>query len=147
MDVAPAATATPAPTGTFTPPAPVDMAVKGSIVKVKAPQRLGKKVRVVVRTSAAEAVTATAGGMIKIAGSKKAITLRTTTSTTTGSGDVATLKMRVGKKAKKVRRAVQRYRDASAQDKKKFRVKARISVLIADEAGNRVVRNVVVKLV
>ncbi len=148
VDVAPAATPTPTPPATFTAPAPVDDAVRGAVVKVKAPQRQGKKVRVVVRTTASEAVTATGGGVITIAGSKKAITLRTRSSATTGSGDVAKLQLRVGKKAqKKVLRAVQRYRDASAQDKKKFRVKARVSVVIADEAGNRVVRNVVVKLV
>lgn len=152
VDVAPATppTTTTPTTPTTTPTAPplLDTAVTGAVVKLKSPQKQRKNVRVRVRTSASEAVTAHVTGTITITGRKKPVMFAPAMATTTGEQDAVALTLRVGTKAsKKVLRAVERFRDATAKDKKKLAVKAKVTVLLIDQAGNKIIRNVVVKLV
>lgn len=123
------------------PPA-ADTSVDGVKVSAAAKQKQGKQVRITVKAGAAEAVTTSASGSIKIKGRKGTVPLTGLTVSSAANG-TATLKLSVPKAQKKtVLAAVKK-----ARKNKKAWVRATVTLVVADKAGNRVSRSVKVRLV
>lgn len=130
------------------PPPPSDTVVASPTVKAKGAQKQKSKVKIVLTSSAAEAVTSTANGTIKVPGLKGKIKLKSAVAqSAAGNSGKLTLTIKSKKDGNKVLAAIGKYRKASKSQQKKLGVKALVTVVISDTAGNKVTKKVTVKLV
>ena len=127
---------------------PVDEEVTDFDVTAKKKQKQkGKRLKVKVSAGAQEQIRATASGKVKTRKPNGSYKLESQTKTIAGgSRKILKLKPKSKRDARKISKAIRKYKKAPRKKKRKLAVKAPIKVVAVDGAGNREVEKRVVTL-
>ena len=132
-----------------TPPATPDKSITDLDATARKTQKQkGKKIKIKLSVGAAEAIEVKGKGTIEVKGQKKGYKLKPQTKQVEG-GERTILRLKLKKKqgsAKKVAKAIKRYKKAPRKKKQKLAVKAPVQIVATDSAGNTEVEKRVVRL-